>query len=70
MRALDEIRKSKRMYDALADIQKSIRASRGMRIYISIHPMEERRRQGRGGLGGSSVATGEWVGGRRRDRGI
>lgn len=42
---------------------RKVYASRGMRIYISIHPMEERRRQGRGGLGGSSVATGEGEGG-------
>lgn len=34
MRALDETRKSKRMYDALADIQKSIRVARHAHLYL------------------------------------
>ena len=38
MRALDETRKSKRMYDALADIQKSIRVARHAHLYLDYHP--------------------------------
>lgn len=70
MRALDETRKSKRMYDALADIQKSIRVARHAHLYLDSSDggaaeagqrrpgrleRGDGRGGGRGGIGGSKT---------------
>lgn len=70
MRALDETRKSKRMYDALADIQKSIRVARHAHLYLDSsdggaaeagqrRPGRLERGDGREGEGGRGEGQGD-----------